>query len=113
MVHDEDLIFIEYTIIMTSFHTQVLKWSRRLLGKRLFCQIMKASFYGQFVAGEDQVAIRPLVNNNRKYGVKSILDYSVEEDISSKDAKEAEMKWALIKQLCYFLLVHLEQLTVQ
>lgn len=53
---------------------------------------MKATFYGHFVAGEDQVTIRPLVNNNRKYGVKSILDYSVEEDISSKKAKEAEMK---------------------
>ncbi|XP_055996858.1 proline dehydrogenase 1, mitochondrial-like isoform X2 [Ostrea edulis] len=77
---------------LVNHNKTVLKWSRRLLGKRLFCQIMKASFYGQFVAGEDQVAIRPLVNNNRKYGVKSILDYSVEEDISSKDAKEAEMK---------------------
>ncbi|XP_061196284.1 proline dehydrogenase 1, mitochondrial-like [Saccostrea echinata] len=77
---------------LVNHNKTVLKWSRRLLGKKLFCKIMKASFYGQFVAGEDQVAIRPLVNNNRKYGVKSILDYSVEEDISSKEAKEAEMK---------------------
>ena len=66
------------------------------MGKQLFCKIMKATFYGHFVAGEDQVTIRPLVNNNRKYGVKSILDYSVEEDISSKKAKEAEMKWEWI-----------------
>lgn len=70
----------------------ILKWSRKVLGKRLFCNIMKATFYGHFVAGEDQVAIRPVVNNNRKFGVKSILDYSVEEDLSSKEAKEAEMK---------------------
>ncbi|XP_062605230.1 proline dehydrogenase 1, mitochondrial-like, partial [Saccostrea cucullata] len=78
--------------LLVNHNKTVLKWSRRLLGKQLFCKIMKATFYGQFVAGEDQVAIRPLVNNNRKFGVKSILDYSVEEDISSKEAKEAEMK---------------------
>lgn len=70
----------------------ILKWSRQILGKRLFCNVMKATFYGHFVAGEDQVAIRPVVNNNRKFGVKSILDYSVEEDLSTKEAKEAELK---------------------
>lgn len=53
---------------------------------------MKATFYCHFVAGEDQITIRPVVNNNRKFGVKSILDYSVEEDLSAKEAKEAELK---------------------
>ncbi|XP_022342294.2 proline dehydrogenase 1, mitochondrial-like isoform X1 [Crassostrea virginica] len=77
---------------LVNHNKTILKWSRKVLGKQLFCKIMKATFYGHFVAGEDQVTIRPLVNNNRRYGVKSILDYSVEEDISSKKAKEAEMK---------------------
>ncbi|XP_052073864.1 proline dehydrogenase 1, mitochondrial-like isoform X2 [Mytilus californianus] len=71
---------------------EILKWSRRLLGKTLFTTLMKGTFYGHFVAGEDQIAIRPLVSRNQQFGVKSILDYSVEEDLSSKQAKEAEAK---------------------
>jgi len=54
--------------------------------------MMKMSFYGHFVAGEDQIAIRPLVSRNKEFGVKSILDYSVEEDLSTEQATEAEMK---------------------
>jgi proline dehydrogenase len=55
---------------------------------------MKATFYGQFVAGEDRIAIRPLVNRNKLFGVKSILDYSAEEDVSSEQATESEMRYA-------------------
>ena len=62
------------------------------MGRRLFCSFMRATFYGHFVAGQDQEEIRPLVARNWMFGVKSILDYSVEEDLSSKQAKEAEMK---------------------
>jgi proline dehydrogenase len=51
---------------------------------------MKTTFYGHFVAGEDQKGIRPNVESMMKYGVKSILDYSAEEDLSSnKSAKES------------------------
>lgn len=46
---------------------------------------MKNTFYGHFVAGEDKDDIRPNVENMRKYGVKSILDYSAEEDLESTD----------------------------
>ncbi|XP_029652982.1 proline dehydrogenase 1, mitochondrial-like isoform X1 [Octopus sinensis] len=53
---------------------------------------MKATFYGQFVAGEDQDDIRPTIEKNMKFGVKSILDYSVEKDLSSEEAKKAEME---------------------
>uniref|UniRef100_A0A3Q3VI54 Proline dehydrogenase n=1 Tax=Mola mola TaxID=94237 RepID=A0A3Q3VI54_MOLML len=44
---------------------------------------MKMTFYGQFVAGEDHIAIRPLIQKNQAFGVGSVLDYSVEEDIKS------------------------------
>lgn len=42
---------------------------------------MKSSFYGQFVAGQDENDIRPILDHLRSFGVKSILDYSAEEDI--------------------------------
>ncbi|OWF44816.1 Proline dehydrogenase 1, mitochondrial [Mizuhopecten yessoensis] len=74
-------------------NNKLLKWSRRILGGTLFRMMMKATFYGHFVAGEDQVAIRPLVSRNKQFGVKSILDYSVEEDLSTEQAEEAEMNF--------------------
>lgn len=71
---------------------QILKWSRKVLGQRLFCSMMRQTFYGHFVAGVDQDEIKPLLAKNRKFGVKSILDYSAEEDLTKEEAKEAEMQ---------------------
>jgi len=53
----------------------------------MFNVLMRSTFYGHFVAGEDQNGIRLKVENMMKYGVKSILDYSAEEDLESQ--KEA------------------------
>lgn len=55
---------------------------KKILGQRAFHQLMKMTFYGQFVAGEDHIAIRPLIQKNQAFGVGSVLDYSVEEDLS-------------------------------
>lgn len=49
---------------------------------------MRQTIYGHFVAGSSQEDIKGLIKLNRQYGVKSILDYSVEEDISEDKAKE-------------------------
>jgi len=57
---------------------------------------MKASFYGHFVAGEDVARIRPLVQRNMSFGVKSILDYSVEKDISREEARAAELAYVIL-----------------
>uniref|UniRef100_A0A8C3ALB8 Proline dehydrogenase n=2 Tax=Cyclopterus lumpus TaxID=8103 RepID=A0A8C3ALB8_CYCLU len=62
-----------------------------ILGQRAFDQLMKMTFYGQFVAGEDHLAIRPLIQKNQAFGVGSVLDYSVEEDISQEEAEQKEM----------------------
>ncbi|XP_066984236.1 proline dehydrogenase 1, mitochondrial-like isoform X3 [Macrobrachium rosenbergii] len=69
-----------------------MKWGQKILGKRLFGSIMKATFYGHFVAGEDQIKIQPVLERLRSFGVKSILDYSVEEDISQETAEKREME---------------------
>jgi proline dehydrogenase len=64
--------------------------TRRVLGKRLFALLMKSTFYGHFVAGETQALIRPAIENMMKYGVKSILDYSVEDDVTSASVASQE-----------------------
>ena len=73
-----------------------MKLGRRLLGRYLFERLMKATFYGHFVAGEDVARIRPLVQRNMSFGVKSILDYSVEKDISREEARAAELAYVAI-----------------
>ena len=65
---------------------------QKIFGKRLFQYSMKKSFYGHFIAGEDQVSIQPTISRLGKYGVGAILDYSVEEDIPHNEAVEAEME---------------------
>ncbi len=66
---------------------------KKIMGQRAFDQFMKMTFYGQFVAGEDHVAIKPLIQKNQAFGVGSVLDYSVEEDISQDEAEQKEMEY--------------------
>lgn len=67
--------------------------AKALLGEKLFTKLMKATFYGHFVAGEDEVQITPVLDRLRQFGVKPILDYSVEEDISQEEAERREIQW--------------------
>ncbi|XP_004607544.2 proline dehydrogenase 1, mitochondrial isoform X1 [Sorex araneus] len=77
---------------LLAHHEQLLNLARKILGQRLFDKLMKLTFYGQFVAGEDQESIRPLIQHNRAFGVGSILDYGVEEDLSSEEAERQELE---------------------
>ncbi|KAB5549099.1 hypothetical protein PHYPO_G00063400 [Pangasianodon hypophthalmus] len=70
---------------------ELMDLSRRILGQRLFEKLMKMTFYGQFVAGEDQDSIKPLMQKNQAFGVGSVLDYSVEEDLTQEEAEKKEM----------------------
>ena len=63
---------------------------KKVMGQRAFEQLMKMTFYGQFVAGEDHRAIRPLLQKNQAFGVGSVLDYSVEEDLSPEEENQEE-----------------------
>ncbi|XP_051537466.1 proline dehydrogenase 1, mitochondrial-like [Myxocyprinus asiaticus] len=70
---------------------ELMDLSKKVLGQRLFEKLMKMTFYGQFVAGEDQNSIKPLIEKNQAFGVGSVLDYSVEEDLTQEEAEKKEM----------------------
>lgn len=74
------------------FHFQLMELMKKLFGQRIFEKIMKMTFYGQFVAGEDHNAIKPLIQKNRAFGVGAVLDYSVEEDLTQEEAEKKEME---------------------
>lgn len=71
---------------------KLMRLGHKILGKKLFEKIMEGTIYGHFVAGADQVTIQPNIQRLREFGVKAILDYSVEEDISQEEASKAEME---------------------
>merc|ERR1719315_346978 len=54
--------------------------------------LMKQTFYGHFVAGEDQDRIKPTISRMQSFGVKSILDYSVEVDESENKEDKNQFK---------------------
>ena len=58
-----------------------MKISRAILPKKLFNGVMKLTFYGQFVGGVDVDDLRPKLAHMQGFGVKPILDYSVEADL--------------------------------
>lgn len=70
---------------------ELMDLSKKVFGKRLFEMMMKMTFYGQFVAGEDHNSIKPLVRKNEAFGVGAVLDYSVEEDLTQEEAEKKEM----------------------
>ncbi|XP_076850491.1 proline dehydrogenase 1, mitochondrial [Brachyhypopomus gauderio] len=70
---------------------ELMDLSKRVFGQRIFEKLMKMTFYGQFVAGEDQDSIKPLIEKNQAFGVGSVLDYSVEEDLTQEEAEKKEM----------------------
>uniref|UniRef100_A0A3Q3LV21 Proline dehydrogenase n=1 Tax=Mastacembelus armatus TaxID=205130 RepID=A0A3Q3LV21_9TELE len=70
---------------------QLMELTKKVLGQWMFEKLMKMTFYGQFVAGEDHKAIRPLIQKNQAFGVGAVLDYSVEEDLTQEEAEKKEM----------------------
>uniref|UniRef100_A0A4W5Q9A4 Proline dehydrogenase n=1 Tax=Hucho hucho TaxID=62062 RepID=A0A4W5Q9A4_9TELE len=77
--------------LLVDKNKELMDISKFLLGKKAFEQFMKMTFYGQFVAGEDHKSIKSLIQKNRAFGVGSVLDYSVEEDLTEEDAVTKEM----------------------
>ncbi|XP_065087263.1 proline dehydrogenase 1, mitochondrial isoform X2 [Ochlerotatus camptorhynchus] len=71
---------------------KIMKLTKAIIGDKLFVQLMKSTFYGHFVAGEDRFRIVPALERLRSFGVKPILDYSVEEDLSQEEAEKREVE---------------------
>uniref|UniRef100_A0A915M231 Proline dehydrogenase n=1 Tax=Meloidogyne javanica TaxID=6303 RepID=A0A915M231_MELJA len=67
---------------------RILRILRKVLGQELFKRLLKSTFYGHFVAGEALDEVSSTVSKLQSFGIKSILDYSVEADISSAEAQE-------------------------
>lgn len=74
---------------------KIMKLTKAIVGERLFTELMKSTFYGHFVAGEDRFRIVPTLERLRSFGVKPILDYSVEEDLSQEEAEKREVEASL------------------
>ncbi|TGZ69879.1 hypothetical protein CRM22_003493 [Opisthorchis felineus] len=73
---------------LVKYNKQLMELSRKVFGRSIFRLSMKSTIYGHFVAGESREDIEPVVRRLRKYGVKSILDYSVEKDVGESEAVE-------------------------
>lgn len=73
----------------------ILTVLRKLVGQNLFKKILKCTFYGQFVAGESRSEVEKVVKKMQLFGVKSILDYSVESDISQEEAEAKAIEGAI------------------
>ncbi len=60
-----------------------MKVAQKLVGTALFTRLMKATVYGQFAAGEGKEEIMKVVTRLRNAGVRTVLNYSAEEDNTS------------------------------
>ncbi|KAG5452028.1 Proline dehydrogenase 1, mitochondrial [Clonorchis sinensis] len=73
---------------LVKYNKQLMELSRKVLGRSMFRLLMRSTIYGHFVAGASREDIEPVVRRLRKFGVKSILDYSVEKDVGDSEAVE-------------------------
>ncbi|KAK6625632.1 hypothetical protein RUM43_005931 [Polyplax serrata] len=88
--------YLVYQLLSVPFivkhNLTIMKYTRKILGNTLFGVLMKMTFYGHFVAGENEETIAPVLKRMYSFGVGSILDYSVEEDIPHETAEDLEKK---------------------
>ncbi|XP_035523713.1 proline dehydrogenase 1, mitochondrial [Morone saxatilis] len=86
------LVFKLCTIdVLVEKNKELMELTKKLFGQWVFEKMMKMTFYGQFVAGEDHNSIKPLIQKNQAFGVGAVLDYSVEEDLTQEEAEKKEM----------------------
>ncbi|XP_026473083.1 proline dehydrogenase 1, mitochondrial isoform X1 [Ctenocephalides felis] len=88
--------YIVYALCTSEYlvenNMKLMKFGRTILGDYLFTLLMKATFYGHFVGGEDLDKVQDTLKRLRSFGVKPILDYSVEEDLTQEEAEKREVE---------------------
>ena len=57
---------------------------------------MKLTFFGQFVAGENQEEIRALITRLKEFNVSVILSYAVEDDEAGGDQEKSGLMYGII-----------------
>nr|XP_033802341.1 hydroxyproline dehydrogenase [Geotrypetes seraphini] len=67
---------------------KIMKFGRRIVGQRLFEVVMRASVYGQFVAGESLSEIQQCMEKLRKMGICPMLAVPIEEDVGEDKSGE-------------------------
>ncbi|KAI6234628.1 Proline dehydrogenase [Aphelenchoides fujianensis] len=77
---------------LVKYNMQILHGLRKTVGDTLFKKILKATFFGHFVAGETRQEVLPIADKLAKFGVKSILDYSSESDLTQEEAETAAVE---------------------
>jgi hypothetical protein len=68
--------------LLVNNQKKLITWGGRILTPGIFSKLVKATFYQQFVAGEDLNQVLHVRDQYRDMGIRSILDYSVEDDLS-------------------------------
>ena len=71
---------------------ELLKLSRKIFGEGFTKIVLKASFFGQFCAGEDENSIKPTIQKLEIAGIGSILDYAAESDVPIDSNKSKDFK---------------------
>ncbi|VDN28164.1 unnamed protein product, partial [Gongylonema pulchrum] len=74
--------------MMVKRNDLIMARMRRVLGERIFKKLLKLTFFGHFVGGENLNEVKETMIRLQSCGVKSILDYSVESDISQSEAEK-------------------------
>lgn len=77
--------------VLVNNNDKLMKLGQSILGETLFGWLMKATFYGHFVAGEDEKKIEPILKRLQSFGVKTMLDYAIEDDISHEEPQKLEL----------------------
>ncbi|XP_027711352.1 hydroxyproline dehydrogenase isoform X2 [Vombatus ursinus] len=74
---------------LVNYGLTLLSWSRRLLGSRLSGALLRASVYGQFVAGETTAEVQGSVQRLQGLGLRPLLAVPTEEEPGTDRGGEA------------------------
>lgn len=73
----------DWALSPCSLSLQLQAWSQRLLGSRLSGALLRASIYGQFVAGETAEEVKGCVQQLQTLGLRPLLAVPTEEEPDS------------------------------